>query len=116
MLTHSFDRFHVVTKFEMPKIEDLKLTTFTFDFACRHLMSDKTFMQKYLKHCQRIVPYDRLYQKQVQYYNQIAYNILQNVINLTLPTLNEPNRKKTFLSAVLGTVASKIIGLTFEGI
>ena len=24
MLAHSFDRFYVVTKFEMPKIEDLK--------------------------------------------------------------------------------------------
>ena len=56
MLTHSFDRFYVVTKFEMPKIDDLKLTTFTFDFACKHLMSDRIFMQKYLKHCQRIVP------------------------------------------------------------
>ena len=43
-LTHSFDRFYVVTKFEMPKIEDLKLTTFTFDFACKHLMPDRTFM------------------------------------------------------------------------
>ena len=48
MLAHSFDTFYVVTKFEMPKIKDLKLTTFTSDFACRHLMSDKTFMQKYL--------------------------------------------------------------------
>ena len=73
-------------------------------------------MQKYLKHCQRIVPYVRLYQKQVQYYNQTAYNILQNEINLILPTLNEPNRKKIFLSAVLGTVASKIIGLAIKGI
>ena len=116
MLTHSFDRFYVVTKFEMPKIEDLKLTTFTFDFACRHSMSDKSFIQKYLKHCQRIGPYVRLYQKQVQYYNQTAYNILQNEINLILPTFNEPNRKKRFLSAVLCTVASKIIGLAFEGI
>ena len=116
ILTHSIDRFYVVTKFEMPNIEDLKLTTFTFDFACKHLMSDKTFMQKYLKHCQRIVPYIRLYQKQVQYYNPPAYNILQTEINLILPTLNEPNRKKRFLSAVLGTVASKIIGLAFEGI
>ena len=43
MLTHSFDTFYVVTKFEMLKIEDLK---------CKHLMSDRTFMQKYLKHCQ----------------------------------------------------------------
>ena len=116
MLTHSFDRFYVVTKFEMPKIEDLKLTMFIFDFACKHLMSDRTFIQKYLKHCQTIVPYIRLYQKQVQYYNQTAYNILQNEINLILSTLNEPNRKKRFLSAVIGTVPSQIIGLTFEGI
>ena len=116
MLTHSFDRFYVVTKFEMPKISDLKLTTFTFDFACKHLMSDRTFMQKYMKHCQRIVPYVRLYPKQVQYYNQTAYDILQDEINLILPTLNEPNRKKRFLSAVLGTVALKVIGLAFEGI
>ena len=65
---HSFDRFYVVTKFEMPKIEDLKLTTFTFDLACSHLVSDKTFMQKYLKHCQRIVPYVRYYQKQIECY------------------------------------------------
>ena len=62
------------------------------------------------------MPYVRLYQKQVQYHNQTAYNILQNEINLILPTLNEPKRKKRFLFAVLGTVASKIIGLAFEGI
>ena len=116
MLAHSFDRFYVVTKFEMPKIEDLKLTTFTFDLTCSHLVKDKTFMQKYLKHCQRIVPYVRFYQKQIEYYNQTAYNILPNEIGLILPTFSESNRKKRFLSAVLGTVASKIVGLAFEGI
>ena len=30
MLAHSFDRFYVVTKFEMPEIEDLKLTNIYF--------------------------------------------------------------------------------------
>ena len=107
MLAHSFDGFYVVTKFEMLKIEDLKLTTFTFDLACSHLVSEKTFMLKYLKHCQRIVPYVRFYQKQIEYYNQTAYNILQNDIGLILPTFTENNRKKRFLSTVLGTVASK---------
>ena len=116
MLTHSFDRFYVVTKFEMPKIDDLKLTTFTFDFACKHLMSDKTFMQKIFKTLSKNSFYVRLYQKQVQYCNQTAYNILQNEINLILPTLNEPNRKKRFSSVVLDTVASKIIGIAFKGI
>ena len=57
-----------------------------------------------------------MYQKQAHYYNQTAYNILQNEINLILPTFTETNRKKRFLSAVLGTVASKIVGLAFEGI
>ena len=73
-------------------------------------------MQKYLKHCQRIVPYVRFYQKPIEYYNQTAYNILQNEIGLILPPITESNRKKRFLSAVLGTVASKIVGLAFEGI
>ena len=101
MLAHSFDRFYVVTKFEMPKIEDLKLTTFTFDFACRHLMSDRTFMLKYLKYCQRIVPYVKLYQKQVQYYNHTAYNILQNEVNLILPTLLKViERKDSYLQSL----------------
>ena len=94
MLVHSFDRFYVVTKFEMPKIEDLKLTIFAFDLACSHLISDKTFKQKYLKHCQRIVPYVSFYHKQIEYYNWTAYNILQTEIGLTLPTFTNDNRKK----------------------
>ena len=36
MLSHSFDRFYVVTKFEMPKFKDLKLATFSFDLTCEH--------------------------------------------------------------------------------
>ena len=100
ILAHSFDRFYVVAKFEMPKIEDPKLTTFTFDLTCSHLIRDKTFLQKYLKHCQRIVPYVRFYQKQIEYYNQTAFNILLNEIGLILPTFTENNRKKRFLSAV----------------
>ena len=35
MLSHSFDRFYVVTKFELPKVEDLKLTTVDFDSKCQ---------------------------------------------------------------------------------
>ena len=42
--------------------------------------------------------------------------MLQNEMNLILPTLNEPNRKKRFLSAVLNTLASKIIELAFEAV
>ena len=31
MLSHSFDRFYVVTKFELPKIKDLRLTMYSFN-------------------------------------------------------------------------------------
>ena len=31
MLTHLFNMFYVVAKYEIPKIENLKFTTFSFD-------------------------------------------------------------------------------------
>ena len=34
MLSHSFDQFYIVTKFELPKTKDLRLVTFKFDFEC----------------------------------------------------------------------------------
>ena len=57
MLYHSFYRFYVVTRFEIPKIKDLKLTTFTFDLTCEHLNNPKSYIHQYLKHCQKIAPY-----------------------------------------------------------
>ena len=37
MLSHSFDRFYIVAIFELPKIEDLHLTTVQFDSKCSYL-------------------------------------------------------------------------------
>ena len=34
MLLHSFDRFYVVAEFELPKVEDLKLTIISYDSDC----------------------------------------------------------------------------------
>ena len=56
MVYPSFDRFYVVTKFEIQKIEDLKLATFTFDLTCEHLNNPKSYIHWYLKHCQKIAP------------------------------------------------------------
>ena len=44
MLAHSFDRFYVITKFEMPKISDLKLTTFSFYLTYNFLNTTKSYM------------------------------------------------------------------------
>ena len=117
MLTHSFDRFYVVTKYQIPKIEHLKLTTFFFDLICNHLnISKNSYLLRYIRHCRRIAPYVKFYKQQIEYYNWTAYNILQNEIRLTLHSFNNNNRKKRFLTTILGTIASKVIGLAFEGI
>ena len=48
MLTHSFDRFYVVAKYKIPKIEHLKFTTFSFDLMCNHLkLSKKSYLIRY---------------------------------------------------------------------
>ena len=56
MLYHFFDRFYVVTKFEIPKIKDLKLVAFTFDLTCYHLNNPKSYIHWYSKPCQKIAP------------------------------------------------------------
>ena len=114
MLTHLFDRFYVITKYEIPKIEHLQFTTFTFDLMCSHLNISKSPLLRYIKHCRRITPYIKFYKQQIDYYNWTAYNLLQNEIGLILPNLT--NRKKRFLTTILGTIASKVIDLAFEGI
>ena len=73
MLSHSFDRFYVVTKFELPKVEDLKLTTVQSDSNCSYLIvknnTQSSYYPKLLAYCQKIVPYLEFYKKQINYYN-----------------------------------------------
>ena len=115
MLYHSFDSFYVVNKFEIPKVTDLKLTTFTFDLTCEHLNNPKSYTHWYLKHCQKIAPYVKFYQKQIEYYNKTTYGLLGKKIGLILPTYHN-KRNKRFIGSLLGSLASVVIGLAFEGI
>ena len=59
MLSHSFDQFYIVTKFELPKTEDLRLMTFKFDFECSYANSTSTNTEyvKLLKYCMKSTPY-----------------------------------------------------------
>ena len=105
----------MVAKYEIPKVEQLQFTTFAFDLMCNHLnISKKSYLLRYIKHYRRIAPYVKFYKQQIDYYNWTAYNLLQNEIGLILPNFN--NRKKRLLTTILGTVATKVIGLVFEGI
>ena len=94
MLSHSFDRFYIVTKFELPKTKDLRLATLKFDFACsyaNHTSSNINFV-KLLKYCMKIALYARLYQRQIQYYNRTAYETLANDIGKILPKFPTDNK------------------------
>ena len=61
MPLHSFDRFYVATKIELPRVEDLKLTTIKFDSKCTYLARNDTklasYFPKFLEYCLKIVPY-----------------------------------------------------------
>ena len=58
------------------------------------------------------------YKKQIVYYNHTVSKILTNEMGLILPTFPMDKRPKrgAILASVLGGIASRIIGLVYEGI
>ena len=51
MLAHSFERFHVVTKFMLPMIGDIKFSKLDFDHTCAYMKKEyapNTDSRKYL--------------------------------------------------------------------
>ena len=120
MLSHSFDWFYIVTKFELPKTKDLRLATFKSDFKCSYAnhTSSNTNYAKLLKYCMEFALYAWLYQRQIQYYNQTAYDSLTDDIGKILPKFLTDNRHKwgAILASILGSIASKVISLAYEGI
>ena len=71
-----------------------------------------------MNYCMKIVPYAQLYQRQIQYYNKTAYDTLANDIGKILPRFptDKRQRRGAILTTILGTIASKVIGLAYEGI
>ena len=118
MLSHSFGRFHVVTKYGLPKVSDLKLTTIEFDLTCSYLNGDGKYMTKLRRHCLRIAPYISFYQRQITYYNLTAHRILTKETGLVLPNFptNKRPKQEAILASVLGGFATSVIGLAYEGI
>ena len=66
----------------------------------------------------KIVLYARLYQRQIQYYNQTAYDTLTSDIGKILPKFPTENGQKcrAILASILGSVTFEVIGLAYEGI
>ena len=120
MLSHSFNRFYLVTKFELPKIEDLHFTTMQFDSTFNYLgmaVGKKDYLtnhiQNLLIYCQKIVPFVNYYKKQVAYYNHTTYGILTNEIGLILSMYPKDKRQKR---GIITSLISDFIGLVYEGI
>ena len=98
MLLHSFDRFHIVTKIEIPKVLDLNLTLFQFDYNCSHVVNiekgtrfkiPSTIKAMFDVYCKNIIPFMYLYKHQVEYYEKTVHEILEKDIGLILPKFED---------------------------
>ena len=119
-LSHSFDRFYVVRKFELPRVDDQKLTTVSYDPGCTYLddVNDrKDFPQSFVKdmkvNCAKIAPHVAFYKKQVEYYNQTAYEIITIESALILSTIAKQERQKR---DIITSLITGFISLAYEGI
>ena len=121
MVSHSFDKFYVVTKFELPKIEDLHLNTAQFDSKCSYLdtgkdknnLSSSSYLPNLLAYWEKIAPFVEFYKKQIAYYNCMAYEDLANEIDLIFPTFLRDKRNRR---SIIASVMSGSICLAYEGI
>ena len=82
-VSHLFDRFYMVTKFELPKVEDLWFDYIPYDAEYAHLDNPKPGqiigMIKEVKcYGVKIAPHINYYRKHIAYYNQMATEFLTN--------------------------------------
>ena len=117
---HSFNRFYVVTRFELPKIQDLQFDTIPYDKCCNYLEEAKSkgghtigMIDEIKQYCVKIAPHIDYYRKQIEYYNQTASDILTNETDLILPTFTKNNRQKR---GIFTPLITGFIGLAYEAI
>ena len=128
MLPHSFDRFYVVTRIEIPKVLDLNLTVFQFSYNCSHVTHiekdtnfkiPSTIKDMFKVYCRNIIPCMYLYKHQVEYYEKTVYKILEKDIGIILPKFGNTDNNvpsKCLKRQIISALSSGFIGLAFEGI
>ena len=117
MLTHSFDRFYIVTKFMLPSMRDIKFSKLNFVHTCTYMNKEyapNTDSRKYLTelktYLNKIKPFASHYNNLIKSYNITVYNILEHEIKPLLPQIS---RQKC---GIITTLVSGFIGLAYEGI
>ena len=80
-ISHSFDRFYVATKFELPKVQDLQFTTIPYDKNCEHLEDAKSKGGLTLGLIEEIKTYSIKIAPYIQYkiYNSQQYHMTKTV-------------------------------------
>ena len=80
MLSHLCDRFHVVAKFILPTISDLKYSPVDFDSEHSYLNIDvkrnrypTQYLLKIKSFCTKIVPFVDFYKKQIDCYKKTVH-------------------------------------------
>ena len=119
MLTHSFDRLYVVTKFILLSVTDLNFSPIDFNEKCSYLNEDLNSYQNAKQHisnlkiyCNTVVPFLDFYKKQISY-NCTTHKMLRNEISLKLPNFPQDRRGKR---SILASLVTGFIGLEYEGI
>ena len=117
MLTHSFNRFYIITKFILPSIGDIRFSHLNFDDSCSYMNKEyapNTDSSKYLKelktYCNMLKPFVSYYFKLIKSYNNTVYDILENKVKPLLPKM--PRQK----CGLVTTLVSGFIDLAYEGI
>ena len=119
MLAHLGDRFHVVIKFILPTMDDLKLSPINYDKECRYLenLDDndnkeiKIHIKDLITYCVKLRPYMAFYKMQIKVCNKTAHHILKNEVDLILPKFPEGRKSKR---GSFSTIISGFVGLALR--
>ena len=79
MLTHSFDRFYIITKFILPLIEDIKFSNLNFDDSCSYMNKEYThntdshrYLTELKMYCNKIRTFVSYYTNLIKSYNKYS--------------------------------------------
>ena len=121
MLAHAFDRIDVVTRFILPSLDDLKLSSIKYDKECNYLHNIhnqnknqfKENIRDLLSYCAKLRPYMAFYKMQIKAHNKTTHHICKNNVDLKLPKFPKGQNSKRGISSA---IISGFVALAVEGI
>ena len=118
MISHSFDRFYVVTKSILTPIENVKFLPINFGSECNYLKVnlDKHENPVYLTNIRfffmKIVSLVHFYKKLIDSYNKTVHDVLTKEIPFTLPNFQKNKMEKR---GIIDSLVTGFIRLACKG-